>query len=217
MRAFLPSRPCTCFSITMISCARYVALYPALSFLSKPLKLTVRTQVPEDIQSVLSDTELFNNMPEITTKEILKRYGDLAKTPDRQYGVKPETADAPIRSPDGPGQPGAGGRPGVPVATRIETDNATQASAWQKESSVRHVQQNGAGGFSGPYALANHSSSTQQLQADFQNRNSPYHLRSGSGSSLQSQGNGTPNRHSHRPSNWGKSGTNGPLGATGAI
>ena len=175
---------------------------------------------------MLSDTELFNNMPEITTKEILKRYGELAKTPDKQFGAtKPETADAPpLRSPDD----GAAGRPAVPVATRIEPASVSQANAWQKESSVRPVQQhppNGSNG--GPYAQGNFStsqgnfsmsqgnfsSSAQHLQ-EFQSRGSPYHLRSGSASSLASQGApgaGTPGRQRGQV-NWGRSTPNGPLG-----
>ena len=177
--------------------------------MTKVSALTI-CKVPEDIQSVLSDTELFNNMPEITTKEILKRYGDLAKTPERHFGsVKPESADVPIRSPDG-----GPARPAVAVASRIETGDANQASAWQKESSVRHVQQNGAGG---PYGSGSHNSSAHQLHtADYAARGNPYHLRSGSATSLGSQGSGTLNRHSHRPSNWGKGGANGSLGTTGA-
>lgn len=38
-------------------------------------------QVPEDLQSILNDSTLFSANADITTKEILKRYADLSKTP----------------------------------------------------------------------------------------------------------------------------------------
>ena len=153
-------------------------------------------------------------MPEITTKEILKRYGEIARTPDKQFGpLRPEMADAPGRSPDGSG---ASGRPAVPVASRIEPENMSQANAWQKESSVRPVQQH-PNGSNGPYSMGNHSSSAQHLQ-EFQTHGSSYHLRSGSANSLQSHGGtSTPNRQSQRPGNWGRSTPSGPMGPPGAI
>ena len=165
------------------------------------------SEVPEDIQSVLSDTDIFNNMPEVTTKEILKRYGDIAKTPDRrQVTVKVEATDVPIRSPDANG---SNSKPGAPAIKRIDTD-PNQAQAWQQESSVRHVHQNGAPS----YPSANHNT-PPQLQTEFANRNNPYHYRAGSSDSLRS--NGTPNRHSHRPSNFQRPGApNGYINTAGA-
>ena len=152
---------------------------------------------------MLSDTELFNNMPEVTTKEILKRYGEVAKSPDRHFGnTKPEIADAPIRSSDSNGS-----RTKAPKATRIDTD-PNQAHAWQKESSVRHIQQNGAPS----YPSTNHNTLLQP-QAEFPNRPSPYHFRTGSSGSVQSEG--TPSRYSQRPPNWGKQNANGAVGTAG--
>lgn len=60
-------------------------------------------KVPEDLQSILNDTTLFNNTAEITTKEILKRYADIRKrpanlTPYSQNPAKnqqPQTASMP--------------------------------------------------------------------------------------------------------------------------
>ena len=165
------------------------------------------SEVPEDIQSVLSDTELFNNMPEVTTKEILKRYGEIAKMPERhQVNVKAETADMPGR---GQGSGASNPRPGAPVITRVDVD-PHQEHAWQKEASVRHVQQNGAPS----YPSTSHST-PPQLQTEFTNRNSPYHhYRTGSSDSVRS--NGTPNRHSHRPSNFQRQAANGYMNAAGA-
>ena len=164
-------------------------------------------EVPEDIQSVLTDTELFNNMPEVTTKEILKRYGEIAKTPDRHNvtTVKPEVADMPGRN---QGSNGSKSRADAPAITRVDTD-PNQTHAWQKEASVRHVQQNGAPS----YPSTNHST-PPQLQTEFGNRNSPYHYRTGSSDSIRS--NGTPNRHSHKPSNFQRQAANGYMNAAGA-
>ena len=163
-------------------------------------------EVPADIQSVLTDTDLFNNMPEVTTKEILKRYGDIAKQPERHYvTVHAQSADMPGRSQEPNGN---GSRVGAPPITRVDTD-PNQAFAWQKESSVRHVQ-------NAPPILPITSNNTPpQLSSEFTNRNNPYHYRSGSSDSVHS--NKTPNRHSHRPSNFGRSApTNGYLGSAGA-
>jgi hypothetical protein len=143
--------------------------------------------VPEDIQSVLSDTELFNNMPDLTTKEILKRYGEVAKQPDRHFGAsKPEAADMPpVRTAD---SPTASSRSNGPVPTRIETD-PQQLNAWQKESSVRHVQQNGSAPHgSATFPQTNQKTPMQHYQQDGFMNPSPYHHRVGSSESAQSQG-----------------------------
>ena len=164
------------------------------------------SEVPEDIQSVLTDTDLFNNMPEVTTKEILKRYGEIAKKPDSHHvNIKAETADIPIRSPDAGG---GNSRAAAPPITRVDTD-PSQLHAWQKESSVRHVQQNG-----GPSYPSTSSNTSPQLQGEFGHRGLPHHYRTGSSDSVRS--NGTPNRHSHRPSNFQRPAANGYLNAAGA-
>lgn len=162
-------------------------------------------QVPEDIQSILDDNEVFQNNSDITTKEILRRYGDLVK--DKQVsGANGDDSDlAPVRSQESSGNT----RVVTPVVTRVDTDSH-QLNAWQKEASVRHVHGNGGPTF--PSAL-NVNTPTQH-QYDFTNPNSPYHQRAGSNDSAASYG--TPNRHSHRPSGWGKSNTPGPMGVTGA-
>ena len=146
-------------------------------------------------------------MPEITTKEILKRYGDLAKHPTLHSSTAAGAADAaPIRSPLSASHTS---QPAVSVATRIEPASDRQATAWQKESSVRPVQQPTNG--TGPYAHGNQSSSAQQLPPpDFGGGN--YHVRAGSASSLpgsEAGGRGTPNRQSQR---WGKGGPTGAVG-----
>ena len=94
-------------------------------------------QVPEDLALILNDSSLFSNSADITTKEILKRYGDRAKAPtvsspafNSSYGTY-GVAASPV-----PGQtPNTGG---TPVAHRVDTD-PNMATAWKNESSVRHV------------------------------------------------------------------------------
>lgn len=93
--------------------------------------LTNMSQVPQDLQSILTDTSLFNRDAEITTKEILKRYGDIGKLA------------VPQRTPTGldslPARSASNRASNTPVATRIDAD-PSQATAWQMQSSVRHVQ-----------------------------------------------------------------------------
>ncbi|EXJ57013.1 hypothetical protein A1O7_07357 [Cladophialophora yegresii CBS 114405] len=88
-------------------------------------------QVPEDLQSILTDTGLHGGSAELTTKEILSRYGHIAKGQVQRQTAS--AADAPIRS------PASGSTPVGPVATRVDVD-PYQATAWQKQSSVRPVQ-----------------------------------------------------------------------------
>lgn len=78
---------------------------------------------------ILNDSSLFSNSADITTKEILKRYGDRAKAPTVNSGQASNVvANNGITSP-----PGA-----APVVHRVDTD-PNQQTAWQNESSVRHV------------------------------------------------------------------------------
>lgn len=76
---------------------------------------------------VLNDSSLFSSSADITTKEILKRYGDRAKAPTIHSAPGGESSNNGTTSP-------AGG----PLATRVEADPSMQ-SAWQHETSVRHV------------------------------------------------------------------------------
>ena len=103
---------------------------------------------------ILNDSSLFSSSADITTKEILKRYGDRAK--------------APTINSQHPGTPAAhnGTTSPTPMATRVDTDPHMQ-NAWQNESSVRHVGGGGSGGLneqpppSLPYANARDSSESQ--------------------------------------------------------
>ncbi|KAH0538855.1 hypothetical protein FGG08_004572 [Glutinoglossum americanum] len=159
-------------------------------------------EVPEDLQSILGDTSLYSNTADITTKEILKRYGDIGKSPKRTVTTATDT----------PSPRSKEGRSSNPVATRVDID-PYQANAWQKESSVRHVQGPGnQNTLFNPKSQNNHPHNF-----DFSNPNSPYAQRAGSSES-QDNNNDKGNRQSqyHHPG-WGKQqpGQSG-LGVTGA-
>ncbi|KFZ15422.1 hypothetical protein V502_05626 [Pseudogymnoascus sp. VKM F-4520 (FW-2644)] len=184
-------------------------------------------EVPEDLQSILNDSSLFNNSGDITTKEILKRYGDIAASGGPRHQV--ETTHGPARSNDG------SGRAHAPVVTRVETENS-QNGTWQNETSVRHVQEPSVNfGGSGSQTTP----PQQPWQGDDFEHPSPYSQRDGSGSGypsreklpfVQRDGNGTPDSHKEgnssgggnrgwRHSAWGSRSQqqqqNGSLGVTG--
>ena len=142
------------------------------------------SQVPEDLQSILTDTGLHNGPAELTTKEILSRYGHIAKGQIQKQPV--QGADAPVHSPSS-----ATNSIGGPVATRVDVD-PYQANAWQKQSSVRPVH---------PQNLAG-----PQTEFNFSAPNSPYaRNRAGSSGSAGSQG-GTPGgrqSYQHKPGQMG--------------
>ena len=144
---------------------------------------------------MLSDSEIFNNMPEYTTKEILKRYGDVARQPDRHFGgVKPDAADMPPMRSDTNNS--GGSRPSAPVITRVDTDPHQV-----------NVQQNGMPGYplssqntpttqyapqqqqqqylpSAPSSQFPQNAPGGQQPYDFAARNSPYHQHGASNGSL---------------------------------
>jgi hypothetical protein len=79
---------------------------------------------------MMNDTSLFNNTPEITTKEILKRYNDYVRDPRSRPGNTTSSLENPANGTSSP-TPAAG-------VKRVDTDPSVQ-NAWQVESSVRHV------------------------------------------------------------------------------
>jgi hypothetical protein len=83
----------------------------------------------------LSDSSLHNSSAELTTKEILSRYGDIVRGNVAKQTV--QAADAPARAP--PSSATGSAQSATPVAMRIDKD-PSQANAWQKQSSVRPVQ-----------------------------------------------------------------------------
>ncbi|KAF4635516.1 hypothetical protein G7Y89_g2572 [Cudoniella acicularis] len=159
-------------------------------------------EVPEDLQSILSDPSLFNNSSDITTKEILKRYGDIGTNGGPRHQVE-TTEGSPLgRSKDN------GGRAQAPMVTRVDTD-PSQAYAWQKESSVRHVQEPSI-----PYAAGQSNQSTppqQQWQGQELEVPMPYPHRNGTPDSQSDN-----SRREYRNSAWGRP-RNGSVGVTGAV
>ncbi|PNS15876.1 Rho-type GTPase-activating protein 1 [Sphaceloma murrayae] len=103
-------------------------------------------EIPEDLSLILNDSSLFSSSADITTKEILKRYGDRARVPTVHASSTPQpssTFDGP--APGSPRGRDANGRPTItPVATRVDRDEV-QGNAWNNESSVRHVQEGNEG------------------------------------------------------------------------
>lgn len=99
-------------------------------------------EIPEDLSLILNDSSLFSSSADITTKEILKRYGDRARAPTVTVGNTATPGQSTFES-SGGGSPrprDANGRPSMtPVATRVDRDEV-QGNAWNNESSVRHVQ-----------------------------------------------------------------------------
>ena len=169
------------------------------------------SQVPQDIQSILNDSSLFNNTSEITTKEILKRYGDVGKSTKVHLIADNENAEPPLPQKESNGN----ARANAPVVTRVDKD-PHQAKAWQKESSVRHVQGNGGPAFSSApnYQNAHPQDTPPQVHFEFTSPNNSYHQRAGSNDSATSFT--ASGRNPQRQSGWGKPGVTGPMGITGA-
>ncbi len=153
--------------------------------------------MPEDLQSILSDPSLFNNPSDITTKEILKRYGDLGSNGGPRHQV--ETTESPGRQRD------SNGRPLAPVVTRVDTD-PSQAFAWQKESSVRHVQDPSQQSYG--KSSSDQNTPPQPWEEPTQPI-IPYVQRNGTPDSQR-------DRREYRNSGWGGRAQNGSVGVTGA-
>ncbi|KAL8948074.1 MAG: hypothetical protein Q9222_005704 [Ikaeria aurantiellina] len=173
-------------------------------------------EVPEDLQSILNDSSLFNNSSDITTKEILKRYGDIGRSAAQRPLItdpsKNNDNNEPLpnsRESNTTNGSNPAARAAAPVITHVDTD-PYQANVWQKESSVRHVP--GSSNV-GPQHDQN---MPPQGYHDFKDPDSPYHRRQGSSDSQASHGSASRVRYRH--SGWGKHGTQatGAMGVTGA-
>jgi hypothetical protein len=118
------------------------------------------------LQSILTDSSLHNSSAELTTKEILSRYGDIVKGNVAKQTV--QAADGPARAT--PSSATGSTKGPNTVAMRVDAD-PSQAHAWHKQSSVRPVQ--------------NHGPGNAKQDFDFAAPNQPYsgRQRAGSGSS----------------------------------
>ncbi|KAK5940538.1 Rho-type GTPase activating protein Rga1 [Knufia obscura] len=86
-------------------------------------------EVPEDLQSILTDSSLHTASADMSTKEILARYGHI---------VQGHVQTQRVGAPDAPGHSPSNSQKANGMATRIDID-ANQTSALQKQSSARHV------------------------------------------------------------------------------
>ncbi|KAF8467714.1 hypothetical protein BDZ91DRAFT_813281 [Kalaharituber pfeilii] len=95
-------------------------------------------EVPEDILSVLNDSNLFANSADLTTKDILKRYGEIVNRPAASRlaatasNANNSNYESPPKSRDGRG--------GAPVYHRVDADGDPSNSAWQRDAPVKHIQ-----------------------------------------------------------------------------
>jgi hypothetical protein len=105
-------------------------------------------EIPEDLQVVLSDPTLFKENSEVTSKDILKRYGDIARG---SFSTRPDNGGETFTI-------NSHRNPSTPTSARIETD-PSQDTAWQMQSSVRHVP--------GPSGHSHSSSIQPQAGLDF--------------------------------------------------
>lgn len=77
---------------------------------------------------VLNDPTLFSNNGDITTKEILKKFGGRVNGGHAAYGDANDIVG------------GRGDNPARPHARRVETDPQVREAGWEEERSVRPVQ-----------------------------------------------------------------------------
>jgi len=160
------------------------------------------------------DPSLFSNSSDITTKEILRRYGDIGRSPAHHPHITdpnhPQAADSPPQSGNTSNPPNSA-KPAAPVITHVDTD-PYQTPTWPKESSVRHVQGHAQGA---PMYPSTSNNTPPTRDHDFRDPMSPYHRRGGSSESQASNRSGGPG-HAHKYSGWGSKGQPGGVSVTSA-
>ncbi|KAI9695599.1 MAG: hypothetical protein M1820_008524 [Bogoriella megaspora] len=114
----------------------FLTVLPSLFYSNPPLPIHSLTtspfQIPEDLQSILTDSTLFESTHDITTKEILRRWGDIRHSPLNASSAVAETPTSATLTPSG----------GKSSITRVDNDDAFT----QPQSSVRHVFGEGSAG-----------------------------------------------------------------------
>lgn len=88
-------------------------------------------EVPEDLQSILADSALHNASADMSTKDILARYGHIV-----QGHVQSQKPDAAAGAPS---HSASSSQNANGMAMRVDID-ANQTTALKKQSSARHVQ-----------------------------------------------------------------------------
>ncbi|KAI5809630.1 hypothetical protein DFH27DRAFT_153739 [Peziza echinospora] len=94
-------------------------------------------EVPEDLLSMLNDSNLFAGSADLTTKDILKRYGEIVNRPTPARTIGPPN---PPQTTDSPPPKSKEGRGSAPIYHRVDADGDTSNTAWQREPSVKHIQ-----------------------------------------------------------------------------
>ncbi|TGZ77387.1 RhoGAP-domain-containing protein [Ascodesmis nigricans] len=149
------------------------------------------SEIPEDLLSLLDDPTLFSQgtQENMTTKEFLKRYGDIInRPPPKQHHI---VTTSPPRSRDGR-------TPTAPVFQRVDTD-PTQSHAWERESSAKPL------GMPGPAPSAQIPHNGPQVPPNTYNPSQPRgHTRMRSAGSIQDEPpltvpNGARNESGPRP------------------
>jgi hypothetical protein len=153
-------------------------------------------QVPDEIVSLLNDPFVFSKEADITTKEILKRWGEIKLVP--QMPVSSAVTN-PSRTYEG--------KLAAPILTRVDSDNRQ----WQGESSVRPV--GGPPGQAVPYAPSSAHNTPPQNYDTLPTPNLPYAHAHSTGSAESYSANGSPHRQSQFRSN--SAYQPGALGITG--
>lgn len=141
--------------------------------------------------SLLNDPFIFSKEADITTKEILKRWGEIRQVPQTAVA---SAVTQPSRTFEG--------RTSAPIITRVDSDNRT----WQGESSVRPV------GDTRAYGPPSSQNTPPQNYSDLSTPNAPYAHGHNTGSAESY--NGSPHRHSQFRSS--ASYQPGGIGITGA-
>ncbi|KAI9894158.1 MAG: hypothetical protein M1814_004012 [Vezdaea aestivalis] len=154
-------------------------------------------EIPEDLQTALTDPTLFNGSGEITTKEILKRYGDVAKLPVPSRGGPAETSAMSKES-----------RSTTPAYTHVETE-VSQENTWN-ERSVRPVP---AG--TQPVNGSHSQQGTPMQSFEFINPPSLFRERTGSSGSQDSRGQASQTSRNSQYRTPGWTNQKPPPGATG--
>lgn len=92
---------------------------------------------------ILNDSSLFSNTADITTKEILKRYNEVAKAPPaNRPGFSSPAGNTAYNDRDR--------NVSSPQPTRVDVNPTTQSQQRAQETSVRHVGGDGVISYSGP-------------------------------------------------------------------
>ncbi|KAI7631966.1 GTPase-activating protein-like protein of the rho/rac family [Hortaea werneckii] len=129
-------------------------------------------EVPEDLALILNDSTLFSNNAEITTKEILRRYGDRAKAPTVNAVHPPPPTRGAV----------AGGGPSSNTPAGAMTHYGTQQHHYGSNITPNNNNNNGSSSSSDPAnpsrPVATRVDTDPHMQNAWQNESSVRHVQS---------------------------------------